>query len=96
MRDSAPPASTATLDDAGWLQAARRVVVSNPSRALTLIREHAQRFPHSPLAEERSALQIEALFRMGRSERAQSALATFEQTYPRSPYRRRLQTLLGP
>ena len=95
-RDSAAPASSASLDDAGWLQAARRVVISNPSRALALTREHAQRFPHSPLAEERSALRIEALSRVGRSEQARRAFADFERAYPRSPYRHRLQALLAP
>lgn len=84
------------LDGATLLQSARRVVVSSPNRALSLTREHALRFPQSPLSEERSALQIEALFRLGRVSESRDALTAFQRAYPRSPYRHRLQSLLTP
>ena len=90
------PADGAALDDAGLLQAARRIVVSNPSHALGLTHEDALRFPLSPLAEERDALRIEALSRLGRLTQARTELDDFERTHPRSPYRHRLEALLGP
>jgi hypothetical protein len=79
--------------DAALLQQARAVVGSNPARALMLTRDHEVRFEGSPLVEERQALRVEALFRLGRREEAQRAFGAFEASYPRSPYRRRLQAL---
>jgi hypothetical protein len=76
------------------LQAARALVGSAPSEALARTRAHTARFPNSALTEERSALEIEALQRLGRTTEAESALARFEVQHPRSPYRRRLRALL--
>jgi hypothetical protein len=82
-------------EDATLLSRARGAVIVNPSRALTLSRDHAVQFPESPLVEERLALRIEALARLGRASEATRELEAFEQRYPRSPYRRRLAGLLG-
>ena len=89
---SAAPVVSAE-EDATLLQQARSAVASNPARALMLTRDHEVRFADSPLVEERQALRIEALFRLGRREEALRALGAFEASFPRSPYRRRLQTL---
>jgi hypothetical protein len=92
----APSTSSSLLDDTALLQRARGLASSEPSRALSLTREHEARFPRSPLGEERQALRIEALLRLGRARDAASELDVFEQRYPRSPYRRRLRNLLTP
>jgi hypothetical protein len=91
---SAAPAP-ALDEDAALLSRARGAVMANPSRALTLTRDHAVQFPESPLVEERLALRIESLSRLGRASEAKRELEAFEQRYPRSPYRRRLASLLG-
>jgi hypothetical protein len=83
-------------DDATLLQQARSSIGSEPSRALTLTRDHELRFPASPLVEERQALRIEAFARLGRGSEAARELAAFEARYPRSPYRRRLRSLVSP
>ena len=95
-RAEPPPAepSVSTEQDAQLLQRARAELSSNPARALSLTRDHAVHFPDSPLVVEREALQIEALARLGRRNEAAVALAVFEARYPRSPYGRRLHTLL--
>lgn len=82
-------------DDATLLHRARAALGSSPYRALTFAQQHAKRFPSSPLAEERAALQVEALFRLGRIEEAKRARAAFEAHFPNSMYRRRLRDL-GP
>lgn len=90
----APSASVAT--DAELLQRARASVASSPALALALTREHAARFSSSLLTEERQALSIEALSRLGRRSEARQGLSEFEETFPRSPYRRRLRALVAP
>lgn len=92
----APSTSSSLLDDTALLQRARSLGASEPSRALSLTHEHEARFPGSPLAEERQALRIEALLRLGKASEAAHELDVFEQRYPRSPYRRRLRSLLSP
>lgn len=81
--------------DAGLLQDARRIMLGDPARALTLTRDHELAFPESVLVEERQALRLEALARLGRHAEAQHELEGFEQRFPRSIYRRRLQSLLA-
>lgn len=90
---AAPPASDQR--DAALLQQARSALVNEPQRALTLLRDHAVHFPSSALGEERSALQIEALVRLGRGDEARQRWDAFESHFPRSPYRRRLRALLA-
>jgi hypothetical protein len=80
--------------EAELLQSARARLGAAPNEALRQTRVHAARFPASVLGEERSALEIEALLRLGRSAEAESALGRFEAEHPRSPYRRRLRALV--
>jgi len=82
-----------SAQDAALLQEARGLVASNPARALTLTRDHELHFPNSALAEERQALRVEALARLGRHAEAARQLVVFEQRFPRSIYARRLHAL---
>jgi hypothetical protein len=93
---AARPEASSAQDDSVLLQQARAGISADPSRALTLTRDHELRFPASPLVEEREALRIEAFARLGRGSEAARALEAFETRYPRSPYRRRLRSLVSP
>lgn len=89
------PPKTAQLpavpeDEVAVLEEARRLLKTNPAAALALTRDHAVRNPAGAFAEEREALAIEALRRLGRAEEAERHLRAFDAAYPRSPYRRRL------
>jgi hypothetical protein len=104
VRDSSrvanPPTAGSTGADslqseAELLQAARARLGSDPEGVQRLIAEHVSRFPNSALAEERSALAVEARLRSGGGAEAERALLRFETDYPRSPYRRRLRALLA-
>jgi hypothetical protein len=103
MKARATPTSVASAapvqdssQDAALLQEARGIVASNPAHALTLTRDHELHFPNSALTEERQALRIEALARLGRQAEAARGLLTFEQRFPRSIYTRRLHALPVP
>jgi hypothetical protein len=52
--------------------------------ALTLIAEHARRFPKGHLAEQREALRVRSLVGAGRTDEAQRAAAAFAIRFPRS------------
>ncbi|HVV52239.1 MAG TPA: hypothetical protein VHO06_21395 [Polyangia bacterium] len=54
------------------------------SEALTVVAEHARRFPRGHLAEEREALRVRLLVRMGRAAAAKRAEADFAARFPRS------------
>jgi len=54
------------------------------SVALTLIAEHARRFPRGNLAEQREALRVRSLLGAGRTEEARRAAASFAVQFPRS------------
>lgn len=89
--DSAPQVDAAR--DAQLLQEARSLMARSPARALSLTRNHELHFPSSPLTEERQALQIEALTRLGRMAEARAALEGFRTRFPRSIHARRLEAL---
>jgi hypothetical protein len=80
-----------TADDAELLRMARAAMRSQPNRALALTQTHTKRFPLSELAEERAALQVEALRRLGQIAEFTRAREAFELRFPSSPYRRRLR-----
>ncbi|HEY8923804.1 MAG TPA: hypothetical protein VIU64_05435 [Polyangia bacterium] len=54
------------------------------STALTLVSEHARRFPKGNLAEQREALRVRSLSGAGRGEDAHRAAAAFTHRFPRS------------
>ena len=66
-----------------------------PARALELTREHATRFSSGTLTEEREAIAIEALVRLGRGADARARLARGGERFPASTYQRRLAELVA-
>ena len=55
------------------------------ARSLSLVTEHATRFPNGALAPERDAERISALCALGRREQAQKHIADFELRWTSSP-----------
>jgi len=67
------------------LRQARAAVARHDfAAALPPIAEHARRFKHGRLAEEREALRVRALSGLGRTDEAQHAADAFEARFPRS------------
>jgi hypothetical protein len=66
-------------------------VSEKPAEALLITTQHAARHPHSQFTEEREALRIEALVRLGRGTEARRHFESFAQNHPRSVYLRRME-----
>jgi hypothetical protein len=76
-RTAPPPSNLAPTprglaEESRLLEQARRALASTPAAALELTRQHAQRFPKAQLGAERSLLEVEALYRMGRRDQARA------------------------
>ena len=61
------------------------------ARSLSLVTEHATRFPNGALAPERDAERISALCALGRREQAQKHIADFELRWTSSPLLERVR-----
>jgi len=94
----APPAAEAQPNDIdaelALLKRARAEVRPSPARALALTAEHATRFAHGTLAEEREVIAIEALLVRGTRAAAQARARAFFASYPASAHGRRVRALL--
>jgi outer membrane protein assembly factor BamD (BamD/ComL family) len=66
----------------------------NPSEALQLLADAAQRFPGGVLGQERELLSIEALAASGQSASARQRAAAFMQAHPDSAHAARLAPFL--
>lgn len=64
--------------------------------ALAPLAEHARRFPGGRLVEEREALRIQSLSKLGRASEARQAAQAFRARFPRSVLLPRLGEALGP
>jgi hypothetical protein len=73
---------------------AQALMATNPAQALALCAEHQQRFARGVLSEEREAIAIEALGRLGRRAEAQARAVRFLRDRPGSAYRARMQAAL--
>jgi hypothetical protein len=68
---------------------------SNPARALALANDGHQKFKGGVFYQEREALAISALARLGRSAEARSRAQTFVRAFPRGPYTERVRAETG-
>ena len=85
-RSAAPSTRESAL-----LQRAQSALADDPARALTLTNQHRRSFPSGALSEEREAIAIQALRRLGREPEARARAARFETKYPNSVHRSRVQ-----
>lgn len=89
------PAPTATLaDELLVVEQARGALSHDPSRALSLLAGAEHSFARPQLADERDALRVEALARLGRWDDARALAASLEARAPRSPQCARVRALL--
>jgi hypothetical protein len=72
------------------LMRARRVVGSDPGRALALTTEHRARYPSGTFVEEREVLAIDALRRLGRVSAASERAQRFHREHPGSVHDARM------
>lgn len=89
------PSEGGAGDEFALLRDARQAIVTQPERALRLAELHAQRFPAGMLTQEREAIAIEALAKLGRDAQAQSRARIFLKAHPGSPYKPRIDAALA-
>jgi hypothetical protein len=98
LQPSQPAPSTPAPDRAEELralQAAHAVLASDPALALQRLRALARDYPSGWLDEERSALEVEALLRLGQRDDAARALAQLQTRHPHAAALPRLQRALA-
>lgn len=83
---SAASEPSAAEAEASLLERARSALSGNPGQALALTAEHARRFPHGLLTQEREVIAISALRHLGRTAEADKRAARFDQQYPNSAH----------
>jgi hypothetical protein len=92
---SARPTASGPSESA-LLAQAQGALATNPERALALTREHKRRFPNGALVREREVIAIEALKRSGDSEAARKRGQAFEEKFPGSAHRRKVENATKP
>jgi hypothetical protein len=74
------------LREAKLVQSARQALDTEPGRALRLTETIAKQFPRGQLVEERRAIAIQALAKLGRTEQARKQAEAFLKRYGRGPH----------
>lgn len=90
----APSSSTELGEESALLERARRALSSAPEAALVLLREHAERFPRGQLAAERHLIEVDALYRVGRTSEAVTLAHQLLATSGSGLYSQRVERLL--
>lgn len=93
---AAPTVSTTSvLGEVALLDAARTALQSGDlATARGALREHQQRYPAGTLAPEATLLRIRMLLSTGQRDEATSLAEGFLRRHPKSPYARRIHSLL--
>ncbi len=96
-RHAAPPARPSDLRaEIALLDAARAAAAAGDgARALTLLRRYDATFPAGTFRPESAALQIEALARLGQTDRARALGRAFIAAHPDSPLVARVQRAIN-
>jgi RNA polymerase sigma-70 factor (ECF subfamily) len=73
----------------------RSLAESNPAAALTLADEGNRTFVRGLLRQEREAIAVASLVRLGQRAEARTRAQSFLATYPRGPFAARVRSLIG-
>jgi len=91
--------------DSGWTLRAERGLLDEarkalargePGESLAAIDQHARRFPHGILAEEREALAVRTLVALGNTDAARARAESFHQRFPNSLFTPAVETAITP
>ncbi len=90
------PASPEAAEDLALIKEMQAALRANDAaRVLTLVREHEQRFPRSPLAQEREGARALATCALATPAEAAKIGETFLQAYPLHPVAARVRVTCG-
>jgi hypothetical protein len=91
-----PPPGPDVEGEVALLGAAQRALSSGqPKRALALLEQHRREFPSAALTQERNAVRIMALCKLGQAARARQEAAAFSRQSPESPLTERVRAACG-
>lgn len=76
------------------LRRARADLASRPREAFRMTEQHRREYPQGVFVQERDALAIEALLRVGELKQARARAETFVRDYPSSPHAHRFREAL--
>ncbi|MBN1609363.1 MAG: hypothetical protein JW940_22220 [Polyangiaceae bacterium] len=95
--DPAQPSQGPDVEgEVALLGAAQKALASGqPKRALALLEQHQRRFPSAALTQERNAVRIMALCKLGQTARARREAAAFGRQSPESPLTERVRAVCG-
>lgn len=92
---SSPSPAPGSAAEFSLVSRAQASLATDPRAALALVNAHERQFPNGTLVEECETIAIEALLRLGRHADAESRARRFNERFPASLQRRRLDILLG-
>lgn len=93
-RETREPTTPRPLDELMQLEEAQRVLALDAQRALLLLSQHSEAFPHSHYEQEREVLLLDVLSRLGRSRELHERARAFQQRYPGSAHQVRVDAIL--
>jgi len=73
------------------LRSARAALASRPREAFAITQEHREQYPRGVFAQERDALAVEALMRVGEMSTARTLAERFVREHPSSPHAHRFR-----
>ncbi|HEX4335757.1 MAG TPA: RNA polymerase sigma factor [Polyangiaceae bacterium] len=90
-----PPVASNSQLEAQEIARAERLLATNPSSALAIVRGARSQFKSSFLVEERDYVEVMALHALGRSDDARAAAKRFMSSYPGSAFGNRVRGVLA-
>jgi len=89
-----PAVRDALADEARLLNEAHIAMATDPQTALTIVSEHAKRYPRGQLAAERELIRVQALVKLGRVREAEARARALRKSAPSTIYGERLDNIL--
>ena len=93
-RPSSPDAPSTEARSEREVDLLQRARTAAPAEALSIVREHEQRFPGGALVQEREVIAVGALVGLGHAAEARARAARFVERFPTSAYRHRIEALV--
>ncbi|MEM6992678.1 MAG: hypothetical protein AAF721_19345 [Myxococcota bacterium] len=91
---AAPLTAEDAMAEASLISRARKALATSPSQALALTNEAKRDFPRGMLLEEREAVAVQALAKLGRHDKAKRRGEQFLKRYGRGPHAAAVRTAL--
>jgi hypothetical protein len=94
-KSSPSPDAPPSVSELEVARRAQAMLASDPGRALAMADQLAREFPNGEFVQEREAIAVEALARVGRKEEALQRARALLRRFPRTPYTARLELVIG-